>query len=446
MDWEQVQPQPQPHQSLALNEPELSSCRVPVTYHLLAHAVSFAVGSATTAYCLRWQNRAPTHPKVVNKPIDPIDEGISGPLDVRDNGYAAGRASSSTQSAMPSSAPPRVVPSQCALRSTGGTECTELVRSDASSMSLAPGGVLGELDVALQDPTLAAIVDRAEYSGSRSANRSAELLLQIALDAPARWTAADYEFVTHCKCLVSLADHEDVRLQTASERIERLQNDIWKYIKLQLKRSEVGIQARDDKRKHSLACSTELQVDVRNAYLLLMLGLCASLAWCFRLQWQRAWHQSLRGLRDHPSVVCSKGMWTCVRHSTPVILRFGRILLSSVPDVPALIGAGSILYGGLYLISGPLSALSSHAASGNVAAATLLCGLWWHLSHTVIATASPHLPRFYGGLCTWVAAYCALMCQERSSSSELISRGAGMAIIRTVLAVAPAVTVWACMS
>lgn len=68
-----------------------------------------------------------------------------------------------------------------------------------------------------------------------------------------------------------------------------------------------------------------MQVDVKNAYLLLMLGLSCSLAWCFRVQWLRAWHQSVRGLREHPSVACSRGVFTCVRYSAPILLRFGTV-------------------------------------------------------------------------------------------------------------------------
>lgn len=57
-----------------------------------------------------------------------------------------------------------------------------------------------------------------------------------------------------------------------------------------------------------------------------MLGLCASLAWCLRAQWLRAWHHSIRGLRDHPSDVCKRGVFTCIRYTTPILLRFGELL------------------------------------------------------------------------------------------------------------------------
>lgn len=252
MDWEQFQP------NVDVVEPESTSCQTPIPHHLLTHAISFALGSATTAYCLRWRRRTVNASKCATLPGD---AGCACPPRGPTDGDAAVVSSSGADTPLPSSTPLHSVPSECSLRTTGAAGSGGgQDQTDASSMSLARNSGTGELEVALHEPTLAGIVGKAEYTGGRSATCSAQLLLQIALDAPARWTAADYEFVTHCKCLVSLADHDNVHLHTAAERIERLQNDIWKYIKLQLKRSEVGIQARDDKRKHSLACSTELQV------------------------------------------------------------------------------------------------------------------------------------------------------------------------------------------
>ena len=250
MDWEIFQPK------LMVEEPEYLSCPESVNYSVLTHAISFALGSAATVYYMRWY-RGTTVDRKTNSSVSNAQAAC--PAHVGGSCDAAVESSEQEDSA-PDSGPLCPVPSDSSLQSQqtaelrGGSDHVA-----TSSLSLAQSSGTGELEVALHEATLAGILRRAEYTGSRSAACSAQLLLQIALDAPARWSAADYEFVTHCKTLVSLADHEDIRLQTAAERIERLQNDIWKYIKLQLKRSEVGIQARDDKRKHSLACSRELQ-------------------------------------------------------------------------------------------------------------------------------------------------------------------------------------------
>lgn len=184
---------------------------------------------------------------------------------------------------------------------------------------------------------------------------------------------------------------------------------------------------------------------------------------------------------------------------TCVTVLAGGALAAHLPDVSALIGAGSLLYLCLYLLSGPLSSLSSHAASGDVVTATLLCGLWWHLSHSLVVMATPAalLARFYGGVAAWALAYACLLLSERlwpttleaefrwaaarqqgrqwggpiaegearkcstaaeagagwprmwwlrrRAEAELVPRGVGLAVIRSVLAVAPALTVLACM-
>lgn len=251
MDWEQYQPE-----STDIIE-DARECHTPVATHLLTHAISFALGSATAAYYLRWNRSTQVQAEVLKRsnsdassclPHQRCDEPEVSPKENADMPLS-------------SHAPMRTVPDECSLRSAATAEVVlEPDRSESACTSMTTSNTIGELEIALRDPTLAELLSRAEYSGARGASGPAQLLLQIALDAPARWSAADYEFVTHCKGLVSLADREHLQLHSAAMRIERLQGDIWRYFKLQLKRSEVGIQARDDRRKHAVACSSQLQV------------------------------------------------------------------------------------------------------------------------------------------------------------------------------------------
>lgn len=253
MDWEQYQP------NLDDSTRGSPSCQRPFASHLLTHAVSFALGSAATAYCLRQLRTG----KFEDQPLHRSSSDASSYVNHEHSNCDEAEVSPKVNGEVPlsSGTPMRSVPNECSLCSNSATESGgEADHSRSTCAALSQSSAIGELEVALRDPTLAEILARTEYAGDRRATAPSQLLLQIALDTPARWTAADYEFVTHCKGLVSLMDHEGLHQHAAAMRIERLQNDIKEYIKLQLKRSEVGIQARDDRRKHAVACTSQLQV------------------------------------------------------------------------------------------------------------------------------------------------------------------------------------------
>lgn len=261
MDWDQYQPDPTVRSRSIDVDVGLRDCPPPVASYLVSHVISFALGTAA-AYCLRLRISSKPHPDAIER----VNSDESSCLE-RPTASCPGTDSEPSASG---EVPP---PSNATVRSdlSEGSSRHQLVpakveepiQDNVAGTSLSQSSAMTtvtDVEGPLQHPSVSELLNRAEYSGDRAAEYPAQLLFQIALDAPGRWTAADYEFVTHCKSLLCLADQDGVQQQEAAMRVERLQQDMWKYMKLQLKCSEVGLQARNDKRQHVASCSSQLQV------------------------------------------------------------------------------------------------------------------------------------------------------------------------------------------
>jgi hypothetical protein len=138
--------------------------------------------------------------------------------------------------------------------------------AEASSSSSAPiesGDPCGEsrLRPALWRDALVETLQKAEYSGEREAGSPADLLMEIATDAPQRWSMTDFHFVTHCISLVHILEVQgDTRAQSVCSFISRLQQHMAEHMHLCHQNTQLAYRAREDKRRNNTFRYKERQV------------------------------------------------------------------------------------------------------------------------------------------------------------------------------------------
>ena len=120
------------------------------------------------------------------------------------------------------------------------------------------------MQLALQDTSCRAAVERAEYRGAMPANSNATLLIAIA-HAPARvWTVAEHDFVMNCKrklAVVALHGERVPGLPEATSFLDELYVDMHKVLKMRMK--AVGTDIKVQKESRAVAAHMAQQLHVR---------------------------------------------------------------------------------------------------------------------------------------------------------------------------------------
>ena len=145
--------------------------------------------------------------------------------------------------------------------------------TSASSTPVASGETCSEsrhMRPTMWRDALVETLQKAEYSGEREAPTPADLLMEIATDAPQRWSMTDFHFVTHCISLVHILEVQgDTRALAVGSFISRLQQHMAEHMHLCNQNTQLAYSARQDKRQNNTHRYKQRQVLITVSVMLL---------------------------------------------------------------------------------------------------------------------------------------------------------------------------------